>query len=139
MAGVPHDVLILALKEKPELLAELLQRVAGVTSPGPLAVTDSVVRFTVSLETYPDLVFATEGPEPSWVIVELQNRPDETKGKTWHLATSVLLQNGVMGDLVVITASRAVARWARATFRAAPSSSSGPRSDAGVLTRSRTR
>lgn len=72
MAGAPHDILLLALKEKPELL----------------------------------------GPDPSWILVELQNRKDERKARTWHLATSVLLQRHRMGDLVVITASRAVARWA---------------------------
>jgi len=49
--------------------------------------------------------------------VEVQNRPDETKARSWHLAASVLLQRHGMGDLVVITASRAVARWAAAVVR----------------------
>ena len=114
MAGAPHDILLLALKEKPELLSELLFRVAGVRLAGPLAPADSAARFAVSLETYPDLVFTTPGPDPSWILVELQNRKDERKARTWHLATSVLLQRHRMGDLVVITASRAVARWAPA-------------------------
>jgi len=130
MAGVPHDVLLLALKENPGLLAELLRRVAGVTLDGPLVVGDSAVKFAVSLERYPDLLFTTPvpgarpgagrsggaaapgEPSPSWIIVEVQNRKDERKSKSWHLATSVLLQTNGMGDVVVITASRSVARWA---------------------------
>jgi hypothetical protein len=112
MAGAPHDILVLALKEKPELLSELLLRVAGARLPGPIKPADSAVQFAVSLQTYPDLVFTTPGPQPSWVLVELQNRKDEQKARSWHLATSVLLQRQRMGDLIVITASRAVASWA---------------------------
>ena len=113
MAGVPHDILVLALKDKPSLLAELLRRVAGTDLQVPLTPADSAVRFTASLETYPDLVFTTPSPEIPWILVEVQRRKDPQKGQSWHLATSVLLQgDGRMGDLVVITASRSVARWA---------------------------
>lgn len=62
---------------------------------------------------YPDLVFTTPSPDIPWILVEVQRRKDPQKGQSWHLATSVLLQgDGRMGDLVVITASRSVARWA---------------------------
>lgn len=57
MAGVSHDVLLLALKENPELLGELLRRAAGVSLPCPMTVGDSAVKFAVSLEKYPDLLF----------------------------------------------------------------------------------
>lgn len=112
MAGAPHDILVEALKEKPELLSELLRRVRGAGLPGPVVPVDSSVRFAVSLETYPDLVLATLGPDSTWFMVEVQNRKDERKARSWYLATGVLLQRHRMGDLVVITASRAVARWA---------------------------
>jgi hypothetical protein len=112
MAGIRHDVLVLALKDNPALLSTLLERLQSVSLPGPLQPVDSVVRFTGALETTPDIVFTTPDPTAPWVIAEVQNRRDETKGKTWDLATSALLQHHGMGDLIVITASRAVARWA---------------------------
>src|SRR5262249_54475501 len=108
----PHDILVLALKENPDLLSELLMRVTGARLRGPIKPADSAVQFAVSLQTYPDLAFTVPGPEPSWVLVELQNRKDDQKARSWHLATSVLLQRQRMGDLIVITASRAVATWA---------------------------
>lgn len=77
MAGAPHDILVLALKEKPELLSELLRRVRGAGLPGPVVPVDSSVRFAVSLETYPDLVLATPGLDSTWFMVEVQNRKDE--------------------------------------------------------------
>ena len=86
---------------------------AGTDLRAPLTPADSAVRFTASLETYPDLMFTTPRPDLPWILVEVQRRKDEQKGRSWHLATSVLLQgDGRMGDLVVITASRSVARWA---------------------------
>lgn len=115
MAGVPHDLVVLALRDRPELLSCLLERVAGARLSGRLEVVDSAVRFAASLETRPDLLFSlpSSGSDPSpWLMVEVQNRKDEQKGRSWHLSTSVLLQQGGMGDLVVVTSSRSVARWA---------------------------
>lgn len=115
MAGVPHDLVVLALRDRPELLSLLLERVTGARLSGRLEVVDSAVRFAASLETRPDLLFSlpSSGSDPSpWLMVEVQNRKDEQKGRSWHLSTSVLLQQGGMGDLVVVTSSRSVARWA---------------------------
>lgn len=112
MASVRHDVLLLALKENPLLLADLLQRVQGARLSGPFAPGDATLRFAGALEVRPDLLFTGPAPGSPWLLVEVQNRPDETKARTWHLATSVLVQKHGMGDLLVITASRAVARWA---------------------------
>jgi hypothetical protein len=83
MAGIRHDVLVLALKDNPALLSTLLERLQGASLPGPLQPVDSVVRFTGALETTPDIVFTTPDPTAPWVIAEVQNRRDETKGKTW--------------------------------------------------------
>jgi hypothetical protein len=82
--------------------------------PGPIDVVDSNVRFAASLETRPDLVVRTPNAISKWVIIELQNRKDESKCRSWPLAVSVLLQRDGMGDVVVITASRSVAAWAKA-------------------------
>jgi len=114
MPGTPHEVVLLAIRDNPELFAEVLRRVAGTDMPGPIDVVDSNVRFAASLETRPDLVVRTPNATSKWVIIELQNRKDESKCRSWPLAASVLLQRDGMGDVVVITASRSVAAWAKA-------------------------
>ncbi len=49
----------------------------------------------------------------SAAIVEVQNGLDDTKGRRWLLAASVLHdQTGSLGDIIVITARRHVAAWA---------------------------
>jgi hypothetical protein len=113
MPGTPHEVVLLAMRENPELFAEVLRRVVGTDMPGPIEVIDSNVRFAASLETRPDLVLRTPNGTSRWTIVELQNRKDEGKCRSWLLAVSVLLQRDGMGDVVVITASRRVAAWAK--------------------------
>ena len=112
MPGTPHEVVLLAIRENPELFAEVVRRVIGTETPGPIEVIDSNVRFAASLETRPDLVLRTPNATSKWTIIELQNRKDESKCRSWPLAVSVLLQRDGMGDVVVITASRSVAAWA---------------------------
>lgn len=116
MPGTPHEQVVLSLRDRPELLSEVLRRLADVRLAGPMQVIDTAVRFTPSMEVRPDLLLSRppsdSGVSP-WLMVEVQNRRDERKGKSWHLAASVLLQSGIMGDLVVITPSRGVARWAK--------------------------
>jgi hypothetical protein len=85
----------------------------GTDLPGPIEVIDSNVRFAASLETRPDLVLRTPNATSKWTIIELQNRKDDSKCRSWPLAVSVLLQRDGMGDVVVITASRSVAAWAK--------------------------
>jgi hypothetical protein len=113
MPGTPHEVVLLAIRENPALFAELLRRVVGTEMPGPIEVMDSNVRFAASLETRPDLVLRTPNAASKWTIIELQNRKDDSKCRSWPLAVSVLLQRDGMGDVVVITASRSVAMWAK--------------------------
>jgi hypothetical protein len=113
MPGTPHEVVLLAIRDNPELFAEVLRRVVGTDMPGPIEVIDSNVRFAASLETRPDLVLRTPNATSKWTIIELQNRRDESKCRSWPLAVSVLLQRDGMGDVVVITASRSVAAWAK--------------------------
>ena len=113
MPGTPHEVVLLAIRENPELFAEVLRRIVGTDMPGPIEVIDSNVRFAASLETRPDLVLRTPNATSKWTIIELQNRKDESKCRSWPLAVSVLLQRDGMGDVVVITASHSVAAWAK--------------------------
>ncbi len=110
MAGLAHDVLIQALRDEPALLAALLEKLTGRDLPGPLKSVDSAVRFTRSAEVRPDIVYRAGR---SWLICEVQNKRDPTKARSWLIAMATLrFSHEQMGDLVVITSSPAVARWA---------------------------
>jgi hypothetical protein len=77
--------------------------------PG-LEPVDSTVRFVKVAEVRPDVLYA-QGRR--WAVVEVQNERDPDKQRRWLLAAALLLdQTGVLGDVVVITAQRAVAAWA---------------------------
>jgi hypothetical protein len=111
MAGTPHDVLCAALREEPTLLSSLVHALTGRTLAPGLAPVDSTVRFVKAAEVRPDVLFA-DGPR--WAITEVQNDCDPDKRRRWLLAVGVLLdQQGTLGDLIVITAQRSVAKWAR--------------------------
>ena len=112
MPGTPHEVLLMALQEQPSLLAELLRHAAGVPLQGPLEVLDATTRFARSIEVRPDLL--VRGPHQRWILFELQNAVDEKKRQSWPLAASVLcIREKGMGEVVVLTASRRVAAWAK--------------------------
>ena len=111
MPANPHDVLVATLREQPSLLGALVHALTGRTLPPELEPVDSTVRFVKSAEVRPDLLLA-QGQR--WALVEVQNAPDPDKQRRWLLAAGVLLdQTGALGDVIVITARRAVARWAR--------------------------
>ena len=110
MAGLAHDVLIQALRDDAFLLPMLLAKLTGRRLPGKLKAADSAVRSTRSAEVRPDLVYRAGR---SWLVCEVQNKLDKTKARSWLLTTAALrFEHRRMGDLVVITASPAVARWA---------------------------
>jgi hypothetical protein len=112
MPSAPHEILVMALRERPALLTTLLARLADRTVRAPLAVADSAVRFADVKEVRPDLLFTS--PEVPWLVAEVQHEVDEAKRRKWPLAASVLVdEHGRMGELVVLTPSRRVARWAR--------------------------
>lgn len=111
MAGDSHDVLVVAFRDDPSLLGALLVALTGRPLPGPVAVADSTVRLPKTVEVRPDIVARTGD---GWVICEVQNQVDPPKGRRWPLAVGALYDTTrQMGDLVVVTASRRVARWAR--------------------------
>jgi hypothetical protein len=102
----------MALHDQPSLLAELVRHAAGVPLQGPLEVMDATTRFARSIEVRPDLLF--RGPRQRWILFELQNSIDEKKRQSWLLAASVLcVREKGMGEVVVLTASRRVAAWAK--------------------------
>ena len=112
MAGRPHEVLVAAMHDSPDLVSALVAALRGVALPAGLTPVDSTVRFVKTAEVRPDVLFAKE--RGAWAIVELQRKIDPDKRRRWLLAAGILLdQTGVLGDLLVITARRSVARWAK--------------------------
>ena len=111
MPAAPHEILVMALAERPDLLGVLAQRLVGRTLPGSLSVVDSAVRLAAPVELRPDLLLETD--EGRWLAVEVQGSVDPEKSRHWPLLASVLHARYGMGDLVVITPSRRVADWAR--------------------------
>jgi hypothetical protein len=111
MANPAHDVLVQALRDDVSLLPAILARLRKVRLPRLTKPFDSTVRLARPVEVRPDVVHLTDG---GWIICEVQNKVDWKKRRRWLLAASVLLDDTRrMGDLVVITASASVARWAR--------------------------
>ncbi|WP_437945704.1 hypothetical protein WME98_33025 [Sorangium sp. So ce296] len=111
MPSTPHEVLIVALREQPGLLGALVSKLTGVKLPRSLKPADATLRFVKPAELRLDLVL--QGGRRRWVLVELQRGVDPAKRRRWPLAASLLFsQTGAMGDVIVITARRAVARWA---------------------------
>ncbi|HEU4535476.1 MAG TPA: hypothetical protein VFS00_15210, partial [Polyangiaceae bacterium] len=111
MPGTAHEILILALREQPSLVAMLLARLTGRPAPGPLTVADSALRFADVKEVRPDLVL--RAPGLPWAVLEVQHAVDEAKRRRWPLAASVLLdEHQAMGEFLVLTHRRSVARWA---------------------------
>jgi hypothetical protein len=112
MPGPAHEVLLSALRDEPDLLVQLVHKITGRRLRSALTLIDSNVRFARPAEVRPDLVFRGEGRR--WILVELQHRIDRTKRRRWLLAASALFdQEGVMGEVVILTASRSVGAWAR--------------------------
>ena len=111
MAGRAHDVLVQALREDATLLPAILSRLRQGHLPPLTGPIDSAVRFTRPAEVRPDVAHRTEH---GWVVGEVQNKIDPIKRRRWLLAAAILHdETKQMGDVVVITASAAVARWAR--------------------------
>ncbi|HTN87063.1 MAG TPA: hypothetical protein VL242_25365 [Sorangium sp.] len=112
MPGTAHEVLIVALRDRPALLSDLVERLTGRSLDAPIEVVDPTVRFTRAIEVRPDLLLRSRGP--GWLMVEVQNAIDTRKRRSWPLAVSLLVhQEKAMGDVLVITASRHVASWAK--------------------------
>lgn len=110
MPSTPHEVMVVALREQPTLLPLIVHALTGRTMAPDLTPVDSTVRFVKVAEFNPDLLLA-RGPE--WAVIEVQNDIDPAKQRRWLLAAGVLLdQRGVLGDVVILTAHRAVADWA---------------------------
>ncbi|XXY48036.1 hypothetical protein WME91_49360 [Sorangium sp. So ce269] len=54
MPGTAHEVLIVALRDRPALLSDLVERLTGRSLDAPLEVIDPTVRFTRVTEQHHD-------------------------------------------------------------------------------------
>jgi hypothetical protein len=105
-----HEIVIQVIAEQPELLGLLAECLLGRAVDLQVKAVDSTVRFVETEEARPDLYLEGSG---GWVALEVQSRIDEAKATRWPVMMAVKAhQAGRMGDLVVLTTSRAVARWA---------------------------
>jgi len=111
MPTAAHESAVSKLRAHPALLSKLVRKVFHAALDPQLKPIDATLRFANPQEVRPDLVFLSR--RPRWLIVELQNSTDPAKRRRWLLAASMLFNDhGEMGDVLVITASRHVARWA---------------------------
>ncbi len=123
-----HESVLLWLRDDPSRLSTLLVLTGHPPCPPMLTVEDSALRVIVPIEVSPDLVL--RDPETSqWVLVEVQRRPDEARARRWPMAMAAMAdRHGPRGELVVITASSAVARWrSRSRLLSGPKTSRMPR------------
>ena len=80
MPGVPHETMVMLLREHPEWLRSLVAVVAQRTLPEALLPVDSAVRLVDPAEVRLDLVLAP-ADGASWVLVEVQLEEDEAKAR----------------------------------------------------------
>jgi hypothetical protein len=107
-----HESVLLWLRDDPSRLSTLLALTGHAPCSSTLAVEDSALRAAYPIEVTPDLVLR-DPISGHWVLVEVQRQPDESKARRWFLAMAAMAnQHGPHGELVVVTSSRAVARWA---------------------------
>ncbi len=117
MPSPPHETMVMLLREHPEWLRALLAKLAGRTVQPELAPMDAAVRVVDPAEVRPDLLFAAPHGG-AWTAVEVQLAVDPAKARRWPLTVAALWnERGVVGDLVVLTADRSVAAWARSVGR----------------------
>ena len=109
-SSTAHESVLLWLRDDPSWLCALLKLTGHAPCSATLAVQDSALREAFPLEVTPDLVLR-DGAR--WMVVEIQRRRDPEKARRWPLAMAAMSNcYGPDGELVVITHSAAVARWA---------------------------
>ncbi|MFO0604999.1 MAG: hypothetical protein U0324_17585 [Polyangiales bacterium] len=115
MPGAAHETLVGVIRSNPACFETLLEALEHAPSPPGLTVADSAVRVADPVEVRPDVLFARGKKRGPWRVVELQRDDDEGKQRRWLLTAAALFdQRGEMGDVFVVTHTRATARWAAA-------------------------
>jgi len=113
MPGAAHETLVEVIRSKPAWFNALLEALDRAPMPAGLSVADSAVRAANPVEVRPDVLFAKGKKRGPWRVVELQRDDDDGKQRRWLLTAAALFdQRGEMGDVFVVTHTRATARWA---------------------------
>jgi len=119
-----HEVLVQLLRDDPVVLAWLLEQAAGlVLEPGtelrtqPAELTD-----LGPAELRADFVTVLANPKPYLAVVgEVQLARDDAKRRVWPAYSANLWRReGIPVVVLVVTADRAVARWARRPVTVGP-------------------
>jgi hypothetical protein len=119
MPGAAHETLVEVIRSNPEWFNQLLSVLGHTPTSAHLQVADSSVRVIDAIEVHPDLLFIQGKKRGPWRMIELQRSNDETKQRRWIIAGAALFdQRGVMGDIYVVTHTRATAQWARSVATA---------------------
>ncbi len=115
MPGAAHETLVGVIRSNPACFEALLEALDHAPSPPGLTVADSAVRVADPVEVRPDVLFARGKKRGPWRVVELQRDDDAGKQRRWLVTAAALFdQRGEMGDVFVVTHTRATARWAAA-------------------------
>jgi hypothetical protein len=108
MPSDSHEQVLDRIQSQPELLTLLVQRLCRRQLPARLRPTRSALRQHKSLA--PDLMLRSRR---DWALLELQLKMDPEKWHRWGLMLALMAdEHRRPGDLVVLTRSAAVARWA---------------------------
>ncbi|MDO9020951.1 MAG: hypothetical protein Q8S73_00315, partial [Deltaproteobacteria bacterium] len=111
-----HESVLLWLRDDPSQLCTLLDLTGHAPCPSQLEVEDSALRKGLTVDVTPDLVLRSPASHEvrRWVLIEVQRQRDAEKARRWPLAMATMGDRyGPDGELIVITASASVARWAR--------------------------
>lgn len=107
-----HELALLWLRDAPSRLSALLALTGHVPCPATMVVDDSALK-AEPVDVVVDTVLR-ETASKEWALVEVQRQRDEEKARRWPLAMAAMGNaHGTAGQLVVLTASATVARWAR--------------------------
>ena len=113
MPGAAHETLVEVIRSTPACFESLLRALDHGPSPPGLTVADSAVRVVNPVEVHPDVLFARGKKRGPWRVVELQRDDDDGKQRRWLVTAAALFdQRREMGDVFVVTHTRATARWA---------------------------
>lgn len=102
MKATAREILVRLLRERPELIPSFLQRAAGVELEGAL-----------TLAAYEQADLLLVGGSPRFVLIEVLDERDDARRARWpQLITELAARYGAPGELLVLTASGKLARWA---------------------------